>query len=32
MRNRPKITAIYNLPLNSPILVWREELIGQLGY
>jgi len=21
MRNRPKITAIYNLPLNSPVLV-----------
>jgi hypothetical protein len=26
--NRPKITAIYNLPLNSPILVWREGPIG----
>jgi hypothetical protein len=32
MRNRPKTTAIYNLPLNSPILVWREGPIGQLGY
>ena len=21
MRNKPKITAIYNLPLNSPVLV-----------
>jgi hypothetical protein len=32
MCNRPKTTAIYNLPLNSPILVWRERLIGQPGY
>jgi hypothetical protein len=30
--NRPKITAIYNLPLNSPILVWREGPIGQSSY
>jgi len=28
MRNGPKTTAIYNLPLNSPILVWREGPIG----
>jgi hypothetical protein len=28
MRNRPKITTIYNLPLNSPVLVWREGPIG----
>ena len=26
--NRPKITVIYNLPLNLPILVWREGPIG----
>ena len=32
MRNRPKITAIYNLPLNLPVLVWREGPIGQPGY
>ncbi len=32
MRNRPKTTAIYNLPLNSPILVWREGPTGQPGY
>ena len=25
--NRPKITAIYNLLLNSPVLVWRERPI-----
>jgi len=31
MRNGPKITAIYNLPLNSPILVWREGPIGHLA-
>jgi hypothetical protein len=30
--NRSKTTAIYNLPLNSPILVWREGPIGQPGY
>ena len=23
-----KITVIYNLPLNSPVLVWREGPIG----
>ena len=28
MCNGPKITVIYNLPLNSPVLVWREGLIG----
>jgi hypothetical protein len=28
IHNRPKITIIYNLPLNSPILVWREGPIG----
>jgi hypothetical protein len=32
MCNRPKTTAIYNLPLNSPILVWREGPIGQPSY
>ena len=26
--NSPNTTAIYNLPLNSPILVWREGNIG----
>jgi hypothetical protein len=30
--NRPKTTAIYNLPLNSPVLVWREGPIGQPSY
>src|SRR6266702_7242429 len=28
MRNGPKTTAIHNLPLNSPVLVWREGPIG----
>jgi len=28
MCNRPKTITIYNLPLNSPILVWREGPIG----
>jgi len=28
MRNGPKITAIYDLPLNLPVLVWREGPIG----
>jgi hypothetical protein len=28
MRNGPKTTIIYNLPLNSPVLVWREGPIG----
>ena len=32
IHNGPKITAIYNLPLNSPVLVWREGLTGQPGY
>jgi len=32
MRNGPKTTAIYNLPLNLPVLVWREGPIGQPGY
>ena len=31
MRNGPN-TTIYNLPLNSLILVWREGNIRQLGY
>ena len=30
--NKPKITVIYNLLLNSPVLVWREGLIGQPSY
>jgi hypothetical protein len=28
IHNRPKTTVIYNLPLNSPILVWREGPTG----
>jgi hypothetical protein len=32
MCNRPKTTVIHNLPLNSPILVWREGPIGQFSY
>jgi hypothetical protein len=32
MRNGPKTTAIYSLPLNLPVLVWREGPIGQLSY
>ena len=32
MRNGPKTTVIYNLPLNLSVLVWREEPIGQFSY
>src|SRR6266700_8415372 len=32
MHNGPKITVIYDLPLNSPVLVWREGPIGQPSY
>ena len=32
MRNGPKTTAIYNLPLNSLILIQRERPTGQPGY
>ena len=32
MQNRPKIDTVYNLPPNSPVLVWREGNIGHLGY
>ena len=32
MRNRPKIDTIYDLPPNSPVLVWREGNIGYLGH
>ena len=32
MRNRPSTTAIYNLPLNSLVLVWREGNTIQLRY
>ena len=28
IHNRPKITVIHNLPLNSPVLVWRERPIS----
>jgi hypothetical protein len=30
-RNRPKIDAIHDLPLNSEVLVWREGNIDQPG-
>jgi hypothetical protein len=29
MRNGPKTDAVHNLPLNSPVLVWREGNTGQ---
>jgi len=32
MCNGPSITTIYNLLLNSLILVWRENNIRQLRY
>ena len=32
MRNRPKTTAIHDLPLNLPVLVWREGPTGQPSY
>src|SRR6266700_227614 len=32
MHNGPKTTAIHDLPLNSPVLVWREGSTGQPGY
>ena len=32
MRNGPKITVIYDLLLNLPVLVWREGPTGQPGY
>jgi hypothetical protein len=31
MRNGPNTTAVYGLPLNSPVLVWREGNTGQPG-
>jgi len=24
-RNRPNITSVYNLPLNSEVLMWRKS-------
>ena len=30
--NGPNITIIYNLPLNSPVLVWREGNTSQAGF
>ena len=24
-RNRPNITLVYNLPLNSKVLIWRKS-------
>jgi len=32
MQNGPRIDAIYNLPPNSQVLIWREGNIGQPGY
>ena len=32
MRNGPTTTAIHNLPLNSPVMVWREGPTGQPGF
>ena len=32
MDNKPKITAMYNLLLNSSILVQREGLTGRFNY
>ena len=32
IHNGPKTTAIYNLLLNLPVLVWREGLTGQPSY
>ncbi len=32
MRNSPNTTTIYDLPLNSLVLVQREGNTGQLGY
>jgi hypothetical protein len=32
MRNGPKTDAVYDLPPNSPVLVWREGNIGHSGY
>ena len=29
MRNGPKTNIVYNLPPNSPVLVWREGNTGQ---
>ena len=31
IHNGPQITIIYNLPPNSPILVWREGNTRQSG-
>jgi hypothetical protein len=32
IRNGPNTNAIYNLPPNSPVLVWREGNTGQSGH
>jgi hypothetical protein len=32
MWNRLKTDAVYDLPPNSPVLVWREGNIGQAGH
>jgi len=31
-RNGPHVDAIHDLPINSPILVWREGNIGKSGH
>jgi hypothetical protein len=31
-RNGPQTNDIYDLPLNSEVLVWREGNTGQLGH
>jgi len=32
MRNGPRMDVVHDLPLNSPILVWREGNTGQVGH
>ena len=32
IRNGPKTDTIYDLPLNSLVLIWREGNINYLGY
>ena len=32
MRNGPKTNIVYDLPPNSPVLIWREGNIGQAGH
>ena len=30
-QNSPLMTVIYNLPINSEVLIWREGNIGKTG-